>query len=449
MDTTIASGPGRWTPRRLTRLAVLGALLPLLTALLLVRPATGQETVFGLYALTASGGPVVLGGDLGAGGGLAVLDGGAPFGAVRLDASPSSSAKAAAIEPGTLFRTVVGVVNTEAGEQIIEVPTAEASYPGDQQESDGDALGSFEEAGGRLAGATAHVEAHAYDALVRAEVGQMDLGGGAVVDGGTLDILSEADPAAGVLTTTVTSRATGIDIGGVLLIDSVVGTATTAVGPDGRAVGGSTVVAGASVGGTPVAITDEGVVADGSVVVPAGPLGDAQTSVNDVLANAGITVEVLQPREDEDGGSLVGDSGGLRVTIVTTANAAVPGNTVVLTFGKATATSADEPPPPSFPDTVAAPAASPPPPSTSSSSSITSTVTAPSAGQAPSSTTSPETPAPVVAAGSTDGAQLLVAGRRLPARAVLAAFGGWQLLSLSTCTLAVYALRRETFGGVA
>ncbi len=345
MTTNLLPALSRASLRRLVVLALALALAPLLLGLGFVRPASGQASAFGLYALTANGGAVVIDGDVGEGGGLVVVDGGSPYGAVRLDSSPSSLSRAAAVEPGTLFRTVVGVANTEAGEEVVDVPTAAASYPGDRQESDGDTGGSFEDGGGRMGSATAHVEAHAFDAMVRAEGGGSSYPGAMSQEAGALDILAVADPAAGILTTTVVSRSgRTVFAGGAFVMESVVGTVTTSVTPEGRTVEAGTTAQGAEVGGMPVAITEEGVVVLGNVIVPGAPGQDAQAVVNGVLANAGLTVEAIAPREDVDGNSIVGDSGGVRVTVVTEGNAASAGNRLVYTFGKATATSYDEPP---------------------------------------------------------------------------------------------------------
>src|SRR5688500_19993809 len=108
------------------------ALLPTLVALALVRPlpARGASGI-GFYAVTYSAAAVAPQGEIGAGGGLLPLDGGAPLVRGRVESAPSSSSVAASVEPGTLFATVAGVANTEAGEEVIATPTrAEALYPG-------------------------------------------------------------------------------------------------------------------------------------------------------------------------------------------------------------------------------------------------------------------------------------------------------------------------------
>ncbi len=480
---------GRWVRTLLAGVA----LTPALVAALVIRPAPahGADAVFGLYALTMNASGASLAGDIGAGGGLAALDGGVPYVDGRLDSSPSGAVRAAAVQPGALVQTVAGQVNGGAGQEVVSVPMAEANYPG-QPKANGDIAGS-QQAGpltvsGLTARATADQQAMSGTAAVTDE--QLAGGGGGAAspaataltaglqalaaefptavtaaDDGAGDALlrlqgatatgsASADPGAGTLHAVATSTVGRASILGQINVRDVVGSVTVNVEDGARTATGGTTLGGITIGGVPVTVSDQGVSVQETPLLPGQQLSDLNDQLNTVLENAGVTLQLLAPRKDtgkgEDGaGHAAADSGGLRVTIASAATpqAGLPGNHLTIMLGVATVTAADEPP-------IAAA-----PPTTFDSGDLgTSTVGTTDAagsqsfpdlttGSAPAiaapADTAPTVAAPDVAppAGAGSPPIVMVAGRQVSAKVTLAAFGGWQLLSLSICTLAAYALR--------
>jgi hypothetical protein len=135
-----------------------------------------------------------------------------------------------------------------------------------------------------------------------------------------------------------------------------------------------------------------------------------------------------------EGRSGYAETGGLTITLKT---ADLPGgvaaNALTVTVGKISVTGLSSEALPSLDPVVPTlPSGAPPvPPTTSTTTVTTGDVAAPAATGA--------TPAPVLA-GHGD---VLVLGRRMPAAAALAAFGVWQLLTLSTATLYAVVDRRR------
>src|SRR3954453_20446446 len=117
------------TARRVMAAALLASVAPLVAGVLTVQPAAAAVG-YDQYGLTALAGGVRTSGDVGASGGLVTLDTASAYGAAHLDASPSAGVLADPYEPGTLFRTVAGQVNANAGSEVITVPDAESAYPG-------------------------------------------------------------------------------------------------------------------------------------------------------------------------------------------------------------------------------------------------------------------------------------------------------------------------------
>ena len=475
---------------------VLVGVLPMLVAALTVRPADGQEPLYGFYAMTMRGGSTFIEGEVGAGGGLAVLDGGAPFGSGRLDSSPSAAVRAAAVEPGTLVRTVAGVANGEFGEQVIDIPVAEAQFPGTPEgsvEGTGD-----QDAGGFTArGGTANVTAGA-DAITARATGSSQVvlpTAAATRIGNAMAALRAAYPALtspapsaqdgtattegamvagaasaaadGTLYATFTSRAEQSSIMGEVVFGNVIGTATVTTLPDGTREAEATIDVGSmTVAGMPVAFGSEGLVVLGQEVIPGQDLQAAAEAVTGALAASGITVEPLTPVEVTEEGSARADSRGVRVTIVNPGvpDRGIPSDRITYVLGGAAVTISDEPPfqppaplpvddtgpPPTDPTPPPPPPpAAAPPPATSSSGGRTTTVTTTARPPAVSATSAPR---PVAAPPATVSAPvavdmpLLVAGRRVDKPLAIAAFGAWQLLSLSICTAAVLSMRRRRYG---
>lgn len=486
---------------RRTVAALLGiSLLPALTAVATVRPAVGQEQPYGLYAMRMSGGSTFVDGEVGAGGGLAVLDGGVPYASGRLDSSPNAAVQAAAVEPGTLVRTVAGVANQEAGEQVFDVPLAEAQHPGN---GEGRVEGSGEQ---DLGGLTASAGSAVVTASAEAITAQASGSSQVVVPGGAatataltralrplrlaLPSRTSAEPARaeglvtsdgaevrgassidadGVLSATFTSTVSRVEVLGEIELRGVSGTATATTAPDGsREADASIAVEAITVAGVPVRFGSEGLEAAGETLLPGEDVRGVTEMVLAALEAANVTIEPLAPTETTEQGSARADSRGVRITIVNPGapEQGLPGDRLTYVLGGAAVSIADEPPlPPAAPLPVATTTPPPPPvepqptpdaapsqrattapvPAGSSggnvgSGSVTTTTTD---GPAVAATSVPQ-PQVAAPAPSTAAAPVLVAGRRIDKRLAIAAFGGWQLLSLSVCTAAVFALRRRT-----
>lgn len=475
-DTTIRRG------------LVATALLPALAAGLLVRPAPadGGEVAFGLYALTVAGSAITTEGEAGAGGGLAVIDAGAPAVVGRLDSSPSATILAAPVEPGTLFRTVAGLVNNEAGPGTIPVPTATSSYPGGAAEDrvDGsgeqtigpytttayharttagqlDITGSAEANRQRLVGddpATTASASILRDGLIglaaaypTAGFAVADEDATYLADGGRVTATASADPSAGTLTATVTSVSGRVTVLGQIGFGSVTGTATVALSEGDRTAEAATSVASTTIAGVPVTVGSDGVAVDGTELLPGQTFPELNAQLNALLEQAGVTLQPLEPIEESGDGFAQADSGGIRVTVATAPNPQVPGNDLTLILGQASVSLSDEPPFASVDPITGSDGDAP-----TGSGGLTTPSGSGSGGLGFGSTTVPaagvSTPgggadAPEVAPpelrADEDPEMVRVAGRRMSRRTALAAFGGWQLLSLSICTLAALTMRRR------
>jgi hypothetical protein len=476
------------------------ALAPALTAALLVRPAVGADTAaFGLYALTASAGSVALDGDIGAGGGLTVVDGGVPYAAGRLDSSPSASIRTAAIEPGTLVRTVAGVVNTEAGETVIDVPVAEASYPG-TEEARADLLGSESAGPLTMTGLIADSRANAASIVGDGTVGELVIAeGGAAsarllrtglaglrtsfpqafpaaggaglrtaveddpamlrIERGTVRIRGTADNAGGILGSAARSAVGRITILDQIVIDDVVGNASVGVADGEHSAAAGVTVGGVTIAGVPFALGSDGLQFAGETVIPGSEIAAFNQQMNAVLVQAGIGLDVLDPLEVAEDGTARADSRGLRISLATPplAEGGVPANRLTVIAGGAAVTLADEPPvvwdtpaPPPAPSAPAPPAApgDAPAPAPATSAPPTSAPMSGGAVFAPTPSTAAPSGTPAVAAPTVAPTaapeMLLVAGRPVSKRGALAAFGAWQLLSMTTVAMATVALGKGT-----
>jgi len=451
------------TARRGLRTAVLAmALLPAVFALALVRPV-GAATPLGFYALTYSATAVAPEGEIGAGGGLLPLDGGAPLVRGRVESAPSSSSVAASVEPGTLFTTVAGVGNTEAGEEVVATPTrAEALYPG-SPEGSANQFGP-EEAGPLSVGlGTALAQARLHAATGRAELSTYRLSGGEAssralaaqlaalrlrypaaatvrtaesdgamlaVDGGSAYGQAIATPDQGGLAVEARAAVQDVRIAGQILIRGVAGRAAVTVRDGRRTPQSGLEVGAASVGPFPVTITPDGVTFT-EQTLPAAQAQELSAAINQALAAAGVSMRLEPSRTASGAGSAEADSGALRIAIQTPSDGGMPANVIGVALGRVSVTSADE----AFAAIVGEerPGLLPAPPAPVNFGTV-----------GPITQSGPLVQAPVVDGPSVAGPRtILVAGRAVPATAALAAFAVWQLLSLSTSTLAAIALRNR------
>lgn len=462
------------TRRRLRLFVMAAALLPTLVAVALVRPlpAGGAPGGIGFYALTYSGAAIAPQGEIGAGGGLLPLDGGAPLVRGRVESAPSSSSVAASIEPGTLYSTVAGVANTEAGQEVIPSPTrAEAIYPGRPDAAanqfgpaeagplsvgfgtavtsakEGLASGRAELATWRLSGQAqaaartlglrlAQIRAQ-HPAAPRTRAAAEDDGSAFAVSGGRAFGEARAQPSAGTLAVRAQSSVDELVVAGELAVRGLVGHAEAAVSGGKRAAKAGLTIASAVLGDFPVQITTAGVtVADQTM--PAEQAAQLSAQLNEALAAAGIQVALQPAIQQTAEGSAGADSGGLLVSIQTPSDGGIPANTFGLVVGRVVVTSADEETAPGAGDDTifTDPAAGSLPGMFTSGAPLTGTVTGP---------LGPGVAGAIPPAASDDDAasagSVVLAGRVIPASVALAAFAVWQLLSLSTSTLAALALR--------
>ncbi len=105
-------------------------------------------------------------------------------------------------------------------------------------------------------------------------------------------------------------------LAGAISIDSIVTDVTATSTGDGGTTEGSTTVSGATVAGQQVTIDEKGVSLAGTAV---GGLGDILSqlsqSLNDALVQSGITIKVVNHRENKDGGLAERVAGGLVINI--------------------------------------------------------------------------------------------------------------------------------------
>lgn len=419
--------------KRLALLAV--AMLPAATALTMVRPVQAAGTAgFGSFGLTVSAAAVRTEGVLGASGGLVTLDSGTAFATGRLDAGPSAYALAAPVEPGTLARTLVGTVNTEAGTTVLTVPDAESAYPGN-----GSAGTAYAPA--QTAGPLTVSPGPASSSAAPGRASATTTGAAFAVTGGgagerlAATALLTGDAATGQGEALGTSRVGALDVAGTLLLHDVVATARVTVTGGSPVATATLTVGSATVAGVPVTVDEDGVHAAGQGT-GLGPLQDAQDQVDEALAAAGLSVRAVGVTRTVEGRAGYADTGGLRIVLRTPdLPGGVAANALTLTVGAVSVTGTSTAAAPPL-DLGPLPDAGQPglPPTTS-------TVTLTTGGAAlPPAAPPAVSPAPALAGAS---GQLLVAGHAVPAAAALAAFGVWQLLTLSTTTLYAVVDRRR------
>lgn len=430
------------TPRRPARLALGVAALPLVLGAVFVRPAAAQPAGFGSYALTGIAASARTAGDVGAAGGLAGLDIGSAQVTARLDGAPSAAVRAAPYEPGTLARTAVGQVNAGAGGQVLDVPDAEAQFPGGAGQARLTTVPDAANGPASSRAGTASATADAASATGSATGARFELSGAVVVEGSTSSVeLRVADGALTAVARTVVDR---VVVAGVLELRSVVATATISGSPSGQRPAADLVVGGASVGGQAVTVGSDGVLAAGTPVLPGpvpgplpGPVGSAAgPTVEQLLAAAGVTVRTTGSTAAAGEGTAVADSGGVAVSVVTPGLPAggVAGNRLDVVIGGAQLTAAATP--------AAPPVESPAAPAPPASAEPAVPGGTPATVVVPGTPGTPAVPAPPAAA-APQPARVLLAGRAVSASVLLAGFAVWQLLSLSTATLYALAERRR------
>ena len=433
-------------PRRVVAAALVASALPVVLGLVAVRPAGAAAPVppaavspaYDQYGLTALASGVRTEGTVGNAGGLVTLDTGSAYVIGRLDASPSAEVLAAPYEPGTLFRTVAGQVNAGAGEVVVDVPDAEAAYPGDGKASlttvPSQSAGPLTTGGGAAAAeATERTAKGSATGTASAITGVLQ------TEGSVSEVSMQVLPDTAKAVSSATTRVSRVLVAGVLELRDVVATASLTADGDRHEAAAGLTVGGAFVGGQAVTIDEDGVRAAGTLLVPGQTITGATDQINAVLTGAGVEVHATEVVRSTTSRSAAADSGGVVITVVTgDLPGGVAANTLTVTVGGVSLTETDtlSVPPLDLPvatGPVTAPVTGAP--------GITSTVTVPGTPGSPGSVAAG--PAPTIAIAP---AAFTVAGRAVSAAAALAAFAVWQFLSLGTATLYALVERRRRMG---
>ncbi len=435
------------TPSTTARVALAVAAVPVVLGVAAVRPAPALAAapVYDSYSLTALASGVRTAGDVGASGGLVTLDTGSAQVNARLDSSPSAAVLAAPYEPGTLFRTAAGQVNAGAGQVVLDVPDAEAQFPGSQTSGKLETVPPAEGGPASSRGGEASAAAAERSVSGSATGERLVLAGALEVGTSTTSVELVADPDAGTTASVARTTVSRVLVGGVLELRDVIAVAEITTRGDVHTPKASLFVGGASVAGQGVEIADGGVTALGTTLVPGQTVRSLTDQANAALKAAGIQVSTIGTTETSTARDATADTGGVAIRLVTPALPnGIAGNRLEVVVGGAVLTETDA---------LAVPVLEPLPvevlPPAQGSSFVppktTTTVIPGTPGIPGTAGTVPDDSAPVVAAPLTTSAGFLVAGRRMPAAVALAAFAVWQFLSLGTATLyAVVDRRRRT-----
>jgi hypothetical protein len=438
------------TPAVMVRLALGAAALPLVLGAVAVRPADAQPVpvAYDSYSLTGLAAGVRTAGEVGAAGGLVTLDTGSGSVSARLDSAPSAFVLAAPYEPGTLVRTVVGQVNGGAGETVLDVPDAEAQFPGAESDSELETVPPAE--GGPISsrGGTASASAGERRAAGTATGEQLLISDLVEVGASSSSVELVAAPDRG--TTDAVGRTTvgRMLVGGVLELRDVVAVAQIQARGDEHVPTASLTIGGASVAGQSVALSDEGVTALGTSLVPGQTISDATAQANAALAAAGIEVRTVGTVEEATTRSATADTGGVAITVTSPGLpvGGVAGNELQVVVGAVVLTATDDLAVPALPDL---PPLDPPSVDPGAAPGETTTFIPGQPGSPGTPGVAPADTGPLVAAPPATPASLVVAGRSLPAAAALAAFAVWQFLTLGTATLYALVDRRRRLAELA
>ena len=445
------------------RLALLAAALPILGALVAVRPADAAPAAgadsgaapgrgYQTYSLTALASGARTGGVVGVTGGLATLDTGSAQVSARLDSAPSAAVLAAPYEPGTLFRTAVGQVNAGASQAVLDVPDAEAQFPGAQ--TSGELVTVPAVVAGPVAsrGGAARAAASARSASGSATGQSLEVTGIVEVHASTSQVSLTVDPVSGLAVATGRTTVGRVVVAGVLVLRDIEATASIQAAGSVHTPVAALVVGSASVAGQQVVVSDQGVTAVGTTLVPGQSLQDATDRANAVLTAAGVTVRTVGTTRSADARSATADTGGVAVSVVTApAPGGAGGDRFDVIVGGVVLTGVDAvlaPPTLVVPVVPVDPRAGTAPPHGNGPGSTIFVPGTPGTPAVPGTVGSAVTagPEPVVALPTTLPASVTVAGRQVSAVVALAAFAVWQFLSLGTATLYAVVERRRRIG---
>lgn len=476
-------------PRTRRHALIVATLLPVLFSAVFVRPVRADAPHYGLYTIDLAGYALGVDGEIGAGGGLTPVDPAVATALARLDSSPSATVSAAAVEPGTLPRTVVAVGNSSAGQELASVPLAQANHPGEGT-GNADLLGQTDIGGVITSGLIARAEADRLTVWGESSVGQLRLPDApasaaslwtgldqlrleypttfapaearaasmGIIDNATTTVSATVDESSGRIVTDTTSSAERIQLFGEIDLRGIVGTTAIEVTPDGATTTATLDIASVTIAGVPVEVSDAGVVVDGTGID--GDDARAVTdAINEVLAEAGISIALAAPVSDDADGRATADSRGLRIEMRTPALAdgGIPANDAALVIGGVRSSVLRQASTSTTPTPVASPTPTPTPtPSTAPEraevagprsgggvgsgttppTSVVATPTAPSPQVAPPATAGTPTPTQPVTA-------VAVVGVELDPRVAIALLGLWQALSLGGVTGVLIRAKRN------
>ena len=427
--------------RRVLACGLVLAAVPSAAALVVVRPASAAPAGYDSVATTAIVTGVSVYGDVGASGGLATLDGGSARVVASLDGSPSGHVIAAPYEPGGLVRTVVGQVNTSAGQQVFDVPDAEATSPGKPAHDSVEFVPGQSAGPLSLVGGTATADA-APDRVAGTATGASLAAPGVFVAGGsTSSVELKVDAATGVVAQRATSSIASLDVlGGVLTLANIEAQVRVTTNGATHAATQSLTIGGATVAGQGVVVGNDGVTAVGTPLLPGQTLADATQQANSALAQAGIEVHTVGGSARHDDHSAGADTGGVLITVKTPdlPVGGVAGNTLTLLVGQASLTELDAPAVVLPPECLCAPPVATQQPPTSTTTFVPGT---------PGTPALPGTSAAAPTVAPTQPVAYVVVGRRFSARTALLAFAVWQLLTLGIPTLYALVERRRRLAG--
>jgi hypothetical protein len=423
--------------RRLLALGLVLATVPTGAALLVVRPAAAEVVGYDSVATTAIVTGVSVYGDVGASGGLATLDGGTARVVASLDGSPSGHVIAAPYEPGGLVRTLVGQANTSAGQQVFDVPDAEAPSPGKPAHDSVEFVPGQSAGPLVLVGGTATADASPSRVAGSATGASLAAQGIFVTGGSTSSVELKVDAVKATVAQTATAAIASLDVmGGLLSLSDVQAQVRITTLRDTHAAQQSLTIGGASVAGQAVVIGNDGVTAVGTPLLPGQTLADATAQASAALAQAGVEVHTVGGTAKHDDRSASADTGGVLITVKTPdlPVGGVAGNTLTLLVGQASLTELDSLAAP-FPICICVPpVATQQPPATTTTTFVPGTPGTPAL---PGATAAGPTIAPA------QPVAYVVAGRRFSARAALLAFAVWQLLTLGIPTMYALVERRR------
>jgi hypothetical protein len=421
--------------KKVLAVAGLASLLPV-AALLLASPVEAGTTGYEQVTATALVAGVRTEGSVGASGGLVTLDGGSAQVSLSLDGD-SATVRSAPYEPGGLVRTVVGQANTSAGEQVLDVPDAEATYPGTPRSSSVETVPGTSAGPVAVVGGTASANAGPGTARGTAEGSSFAVVGALTVGASTSEVTATVDQDAGRATQSARSSVGSVDVAGVLHLSDVVATGKVTADGQTHTAAQALTIGGADVGGQAVAIGNDGVTAVGTPLLPGDTLADATEQANAVLAAAGISVRTVGGHAVHDQRSAVADTGGVLITL-TQDVAGLGANTLTVVLGGLALTETDSPALVSVVDPCAAlggcsgAVGTPGAPATTTTTFLPGTPGLPGAGGVASPQVLSDQPVAYV-----------LAGRRFTARTALLGFATWQLLSLGLPTLYALVERRR------